>query len=161
APPAPLAIDLISAFGEDQNGELYICDHADGELYKIVPASIVDCNHDGIDDACDIQAGTSLDVDGDGIPDECEPFVVPACLGDGTVAACPCGNRGVPGHGCQNSASTGGALLVGAGLPSLSADALLLTVTGELPTAFSICLQGDVEVPPALFGDGLRCAGGH
>lgn len=161
APPAPLAINLISSFGEDQNGELYICDHADGELYKIVPRSIVDCNHNGIDDLCDIQSGTSLDADGDGIPDECEPFVVSACFGDGTAGACPCGNSGAPGHGCQNSAGTGGAQLSGAGQPSLSADTVVLTVTGELPTAFSICLQGDVEVGPALFGDGLRCAGGH
>jgi hypothetical protein len=30
-----------------------------------------DCNDNGIDDACDIRDGTSLDDDGDGIPDEC------------------------------------------------------------------------------------------
>ncbi len=31
-----------------------------------------DCNNNGILDVCDIAAGTSLDVDGNGIPDECE-----------------------------------------------------------------------------------------
>ena len=30
-----------------------------------------DCNRNGIDDVCDIEAGTSADTDGDGIPDEC------------------------------------------------------------------------------------------
>jgi hypothetical protein len=32
-----------------------------------------DCNGNGIDDACDIAAGTSADVDVDGRPDECGP----------------------------------------------------------------------------------------
>lgn len=41
APPAPLAISLISSFGTDAAGEIYICDRASttGEIYKIVPAS--------------------------------------------------------------------------------------------------------------------------
>jgi glucose/arabinose dehydrogenase len=33
------AINNISSFGEDAYGEIYICDFADGEIYKIVPAS--------------------------------------------------------------------------------------------------------------------------
>ncbi|MBK9127869.1 MAG: alpha amylase C-terminal domain-containing protein [Phycisphaerales bacterium] len=37
-----------------------------------------DCNHNGVDDATDIANGTSLDLNGNGIPDECE-----------TPAACP------------------------------------------------------------------------
>jgi uncharacterized Ntn-hydrolase superfamily protein len=31
-----------------------------------------DCNDNGVPDDCDIAAGTSLDLDGDGVPDECE-----------------------------------------------------------------------------------------
>lgn len=31
----------------------------------------IDCNHNGIPDACDIASGFSHDADGDGIPDEC------------------------------------------------------------------------------------------
>jgi hypothetical protein len=159
-PPGSLAINLVSSFGEDGRGELYICDIYDGELYRIVPGPIVDCNLNGVDDACDIARGTSLDADGDGIPDECEPAVVPFCIGDGTSVTCPCGNHGLPGHGCENSAATGGAQLAGAGQPKLSTDTLVLTATGELPTAFSICLQGDVEIAPVIFGDGQRCAAG-
>lgn len=84
----------------------------------------------------------------------------PFCFGDGTSTACPCGNSGTVGHGCQNSMATGGSLLTGTGDPSLSADTLHFTATGELPSALSIVLQGNTPIGPALFGDGLRCAGG-
>ncbi len=33
-----------------------------------------DCNSNGVSDACDIEAGASLDDDGDGVPDECQLF---------------------------------------------------------------------------------------
>ena len=159
-PPGSLAINLVSSFGEDGNGELYICDHADGELYRIVPGPIVDCNSNGIEDACDISRGTSFDADGDGIPDECQPSAVRFCFGDATSVTCPCGNSGTVGHGCENSATTGGAQLTCVGKSQLSADTLVLTATGELLTAFSICLQGDAEIAPVIFGDGQRCAAG-
>ena len=35
--------------------------------------SIIDCNDNGTPDACDISSGTSMDMDGDGVPDECCP----------------------------------------------------------------------------------------
>jgi glucose/arabinose dehydrogenase len=34
----PVRIGNISSFGEDAEGEIYICDYADGEIYKIVSA---------------------------------------------------------------------------------------------------------------------------
>jgi Tol biopolymer transport system component len=82
------------------------------------------------------------------------------CLGDGSGAACPCGNSGAVGHGCENSAASGGALLTATGASSLSADTLVLHSSGELPSALSIFLQGGDAVPPVNFGDGVRCAGG-
>ncbi len=42
-----------------------------------------DCNLNGIADACDIVDGTSLDVDGNGVPDECESFRRGDCNADG------------------------------------------------------------------------------
>jgi hypothetical protein len=82
------------------------------------------------------------------------------CFGDGSVAACPCGNTGLANRGCDNSAATGGAQLVATGTPS--PDTLVLHSTGELPSALSIFLQGDALVSAsAHFGDGLRCAGGN
>jgi hypothetical protein len=92
--------------------------------------------------------------------DRGQPPIVASCFGDGTGAPCPCGNSGLAGHGCENSSSTGGALLSAAGSPSLSSDTLVLTSSGEKPEALSIFLQGSARIAPVLYGDGLRCAGG-
>lgn len=84
----------------------------------------------------------------------------PFCFGDGTEAACPCANNGSPGHGCENSSSTGGALLTASGFASFASDTLVLTASGERPTAFGIFLQGNAATAPMNYGDGLRCAAG-
>jgi hypothetical protein len=83
------------------------------------------------------------------------------CFGDGTGATCPCNNNGQPGHGCQNSGSTGGALLTATGVASLSADTVHMTSSGEMPSSASIVLQGDAVIAQTPFGNGLRCTGGH
>jgi hypothetical protein len=49
---------------------------------------------------------------------------------------------------------------VSAGWTSLSVDTLKLTSSSELANAFSVFLQGNAEIAPTFFGDGLRCAGG-
>jgi hypothetical protein len=90
----------------------------------------------------------------------CTISATPFCFGDGTGAACPCGNSGALGHGCENSASTGGALLSATGQSSLSADTLTLVSSSELPSALSIPSQGTTMINPVFFGDGLRCTGG-
>ena len=82
------------------------------------------------------------------------------CFGDGTGAPCPCANSGAPGHGCENSSTTGGALLTVTGVASLSADTVQFTSSGEKPTALSIFLQGTTVTAPVVYGDGLRCVGG-
>jgi len=83
---------------------------------------------------------------------------VQQCFGDGSGHACPCANFGLSGHGCANSVVAGGALLVASG--TTSPDTIVLHSTGETPTALSIFLQGDATISPAVYGDGLRCAGG-
>ena len=86
---------------------------------------------------------------------------VPTCFGDATSAACPCSNSGLPGHGCENSIGSGGARLTAAGFAFLGGDTVQFTSTGELPSALSIVLQGNVLEAPANFGDGLRCTSGN
>jgi hypothetical protein len=88
------------------------------------------------------------------------PGFCPFCFGDNTSPVpCPCNNTGQPGHGCQNSASTGGAMLGATG--TTSPDTVVLTSSGELPNAPSIFLQGNALLAqPVAFGDGLRCIGG-
>lgn len=81
------------------------------------------------------------------------------CAGDGGSGACPCGNSGVSGNGCNNSVGTGGSRLGASG--TVTPDTVVLSATGELSTALSIFLQGNLPLgSPATFGDGLRCAGG-
>ncbi|MEM1330375.1 MAG: GC-type dockerin domain-anchored protein [Planctomycetota bacterium] len=47
---------------------------------ECIPGFIIDCNNNGIDDACDIADGFSLDCNENGVPDECDvvasPFTV-------------------------------------------------------------------------------------
>ena len=87
-----------------------------------------------------------------------DPDIVAMCAGDGTLAACPCANTGVGGHGCENSVGTGGGLLGWSG--NTVPDTLVLGASGLLPNATSIFLQGTSNVAPVAFGDGLRCTGG-
>ncbi len=93
---------------------------------------------------------------------DCAPFVV--CAGDGTAAACPCGNTGAPGHGCDNSFGTGGGLLTAMGGARTGSDTLTLAA-GGLPTiSAALFFQGETALNAsqgASFGDGLRCAGGE
>jgi hypothetical protein len=82
------------------------------------------------------------------------------CFGDGSLAtACPCGNDGTLGHGCDNSIGTGGALQTAAG--TTSPDTVVLTSSGERPTSLTIFLQGNAQIAGGVvFGDGVRCAAG-
>ena len=74
-PPGTLAIQGVSGFGEDNQGELYICDQNGGEIYKIIPSPAdqgPDCNANGVPDACEIANGDVPDANANGIPDSCE-----------------------------------------------------------------------------------------
>lgn len=87
----------------------------------------------------------------------CNPST-PFCFGDGSSGACPCGNGGYPGRGCENSATTGGARLTAPG--TTTPDTIILTTAGEAPSALTIFLQGTSQMSPVTYGDGLRCFGG-
>jgi hypothetical protein len=85
------------------------------------------------------------------------------CFGDGSGMACPCGNYGNPGSGCENSFGTGGGLLGTTGEALVSADTFVLNGSGMPPSASALYFQGSVALngtQGVLFGDGLRCVGG-
>jgi uncharacterized delta-60 repeat protein len=84
-----------------------------------------------------------------------DPF--PAYCG-GQALACPCGNVGAGAAGCANSVSPGGALLAGAGMPSLANDTVVLSGSA-MPNSSALYFQGTVQTAIA-FGDGQRCAAG-
>ena len=79
------------------------------------------------------------------------------------VIGCPCGNNpSTPDRGCNNSFNTGGARLTLSGTNSLSNDTLVIAATDTRPNVTSLFLQGNnVLASGAIFGDGVRCAGGQ
>jgi hypothetical protein len=90
------------------------------------------------------------------------PAGTPFCFGDGTATACPCGNAGAAGNGCASSVNAAGARLSATGSPSLGADSLSLFGNG-MPNSSALYFQGTTQLNAgagAVFGDGLRCAGG-
>ncbi len=42
------------------------------DSFRIITTNVPDCNNNGVDDLADISSGTSLDTNGNQIPDECE-----------------------------------------------------------------------------------------
>jgi len=137
-------------------------DGTQGDYDSIFPAISADGRYvvflSGADDL--VPGDTNL-VNDIFLRDRGAPEPRPFCFGSGSSGSCPCGNRGQPGRGCENSAGTGGAFLSAAGTSSLAGDTIVLTSSGELPTATSVMLQGDADVAATIFGDGLRCVGGH
>lgn len=85
------------------------------------------------------------------------------CYGDGSGAACPCGNASPVGAntGCVNSLGLGGKLDI-AGDARITADTLVLQGSG-MPNSSALYFQGTTVSGGGLgvpFGDGLRCAAG-
>ena len=79
------------------------------------------------------------------------------------VQPCPCSNPpSGAGRGCNNSASTGGAILSASGGTFLTSDSLVFATSGEKPTATSVVLQGTTLAATGIvYGQGLRCLGGN
>ena len=110
-------------------------------------------------DAAGHQVSCDLTIDV-GIPPP-EPFCFGNGGGDIGFVGCPCANNGSPGNGCANSDHPGGANLAASGNASLSSDTLVLIATDIHPASLQLFIQGDAEIPPTQFGDGLRCISGE
>jgi hypothetical protein len=82
---------------------------------------------------------------------------LPYCFG--TVAACPCGNGGLPGNGCANSANAAGANLAATGIASVTGDSVVLTGSGMVGGGSALYFQGTAQAAIPL-GDGVLCAFG-
>lgn len=86
------------------------------------------------------------------------------CFGDGSALACPCGNSSpaTAKAGCLNSTGLAGTLRA-AGGARLTSDTLVLQGTNMPSISTVLYFQGTSTVAAgagAIFGDGLRCAGG-
>jgi len=56
-----------------------------GRINALLAHQFVDCNGNTVTDPVDIEEGTSLDENGNGIPDECEPDCPGDLNGDGVI----------------------------------------------------------------------------
>jgi hypothetical protein len=75
------------------------------------------------------------------------------------AVACPCGNSGLTGRGCGNSANPMGALLSVQGVASVSNDSLVFNAMGMPASASCLFFEGTTQIG-APFGDGFKCVGG-
>jgi hypothetical protein len=116
---------------KDNVGNVEHKDVADATL------EMYDCNGNGTPDGEDLAAGTSRDLDGDGIPDECQCMVESACVLT------------------PNSVGPGAAMSI-QGTPSFAANDLQLVVTGAPPNAPGVFFYGREQAPVPLFG-GFEC----
>jgi hypothetical protein len=75
----------------------------------------------------------------------------------GVAGACPCGNTGLPGHGCDNAAQTGGVVLALAGGAGGGSATLVGTgfPAGAAPAV--VVIRSTARTAGTPFGDGLRC----
>ncbi len=116
-----------------------------------------DCNKNGIEDSVDIAVGSSMDANGNGIPDECEDLKMRFCFCLADYA--PCGNGGFyPGsnEGCRNSSGLG-AMMVANGSTSVATDDMTLQLT-QLPlNKPGIIIMSPNATTPMMFGDGVLC----
>ena len=82
------------------------------------------------------------------------------CFGDGSGTACPCGNPGQAGAGCQHTGGVG-MRITGSGTTSLAGDNLVLTVSDCPHGNSGLFFVGKTLIGPGnpLF-DGLQCSGG-
>jgi hypothetical protein len=89
--------------------------------------------------------------------------LTPFCLpGQGGILPCPCGNPPTAsGRGCNNfgAGPADSGQITGSGAASLSADTLVLSVTGENNTSLTVFWQGRDPIHPTgvIHGAGIRC----
>jgi hypothetical protein len=86
------------------------------------------------------------------------------CFGDGSGAACPCGNSSSVGSnsGCLNSTGVGGQL-TSTGVAAIGADTFTLNGANLPGATTGLFFQGSAQQSAGAglaFGDGLRCVSG-
>jgi hypothetical protein len=99
--------------------------------------SFPDCNLNGIDDAADIAGGASQDINGNGIPDECEVGDLP-CTFFGTA------------QGGQVSVTLAGF--------TATCTVSIVTTAGESPATVAANLAAAINADPCMSGQGITAS---
>ncbi len=167
-----IVISASIVYDNDQDGQFIRSTGTSGtpgspdEDYNVLlyVAASTDCNANGIPDDREIAEGSAADTNGNGVLDVCEGITGTLfCFGDGSGAACPCGNNALPADqvGCLSSLGIGGRVRAG-GISSLSTDTVVLSGS-QMPNSSALYFQGTSQQSAGAgvaFGDGKRCAGG-
>lgn len=89
------------------------------------------------------------------------------CFGSGAGAPCPCGNGGLPLHGCNTSEGTGGVALTAQNfVPNGGGGGTVNLLGTNFPVSAAVPVQAFTGTAVAAggagiaFGDGLLCVGG-
>lgn len=124
-----------ASFGEDANGEMYICELNTGEVSRIEngdPPGTAYCFGDG-------------------------SLATPCPCGPPDSVPNP---SGAPDAGCANSFNLAGAKLTATGTVAPN-DTVVLTGSGQTPAGFCFFIAGNANNPGGVAnGDGVLCAGG-
>jgi len=140
---------------------------------RFVAQAAPDCNNNGMPDGLDIAVGTSLDCNGDCIPDECETDCnsngipdecdllfggLPDLNMNGIPDECECG---IGVNYCITSPHTAGpgGLMGYSGTLDIGSNNLSLLAVDCPPQKFGIFYYGVTEIQ-VVFGEGFRCVGG-
>ena len=146
-----VSVDSSGAQGNDDSGTYGVAVSANGGFvaFESKATNLVSGDTNAVSDVF------GRDRIGSGFTSLCDP-------GANGVIACPCSNPPAgPGRGCDNSSSTGGAVLSAGGAVRLSADTLSFTTTGQKPQTASLLVQGTAAIQGgAIYGQGVRCVGG-
>lgn len=163
------AIRVLALDGGGSVSEVHLIDAANGGLFGPLAAGdglgfglavAGDTDGDGMSELLAGAPGDDGAGDGRGAAWALElkrdSLGVGFCYADGT---CPCGNAGTGAAGCANSAGTGGSIFT-SGSASVTADDLMLSVSGLPPSKFGLVFMGDATIPALPMADGMRCVGG-
>jgi surface antigen len=145
--------ESLSSSGAQGNGDTYLNSMSSDGRYVVFSSLATNLAQGDTNGVYDVFARDRLGASV--LTSLCDP-------GLNGVHACPCANApSGPGRGCDNSASTGGAVLSASGGAYLSSDSLIFTTSGEKPTGLSVLWQGPSSVTTGIvFGQGVRCVGG-
>lgn len=147
-------INSVASFAEDTMGEIYLLDLG-GEIFKIVPSGMTDCNGNFILDSAEIAVGLAADVNGNGVPDDCDcPAPFTYCVSKISSQFCLPAIRFT---GAPKAPGSGGSFTIDADMILNAQSGLLFFGLGQNQSPFQ---GGTLCVAPPLQRTAIQSSGG-